>query len=70
MDPRPNASLGRVNVEAELAYLRAGSEPPWERVMRNGEDITPRPELWTPYERQRREAFEMRKVVYRSDGAT
>ncbi|MDF2562278.1 MAG: hypothetical protein K0R99_3724 [Microbacterium sp.] len=40
MDPRPDAALGRVNVEAELAYLRAGSEPPWEREMRNGEDIT------------------------------
>ncbi|SDQ11259.1 hypothetical protein [Microbacterium sp. cf332] len=66
MDPRPNASLGVVNAALELTYLRAGSEPPWERVVRNGEDITHRPELWTPYERQRREEFEGRQADYRS----
>ncbi|MBX3309719.1 MAG: hypothetical protein KF739_04700 [Cryobacterium sp.] len=46
----------------DKAYLRAGSEPGGSRVWRNGEDITEQPELWTEDERQRREAWLIRKA--------
>lgn len=68
MDPRPRASLGRVNTDHELAYLRAGSDPPWERPHHDGIDITDTPEAWTPYQRERRESFEARVVEYRQRG--
>lgn len=68
MDPRPGASLGVVNVHHELAYLRAGSDPPWERPHLNGEDVTDRPGLWTPYQRERRASFEARVHDYRERG--
>ena len=50
VDPRRSFKPGPVNEAAELAYLRAGTDPPWERPRRDGEDITERPELQTPYE--------------------
>ena len=68
MDPRPGASLGKVNTDHELAYLRAGSDPPWERPHRDGVDITDTPEKWTPYQRERRLAFEARVADYRQCG--
>jgi len=68
MDPRPGASRGRPDIDTELVYLRAGSEPPWERPHRDGEDVTDRPELWTPYQRERRLAFESRVADYRERG--
>jgi hypothetical protein len=68
LDPRPNASLGRVNTEAELAYLRAGSDPSWERPHDDGADITAQPERWTPSQWERRLAFEERVQQYRRDG--
>lgn len=67
-DPRPGATLGRVDVDTELIYLRAGAEPPWERVKRDGEDVTARPEAWTPYQRERRASFEERVEHYRAEG--
>ena len=68
MDPRPGASLGTINVTQELTYLRAGAEPTWERVWRCGEDVTARPEMWSPYERERRLSFEDRVRTYRASG--
>ncbi|MDR6691479.1 hypothetical protein J2X55_002402 [Microbacterium sp. 1154] len=68
MDPRRGASLGTVNTEHELAYLRAGSDPPWERPHRDGLDITDTPEMWTPYQRERRLTFEARVADYRQRG--
>ncbi len=68
MDPRPGATLGRVDEALELTYLRVGSEPPWERPHRNGEDITDRPELQSPYERERRRTHESRVAEYRRRG--
>ena len=68
MDPRPGTRPGPVNTAAELAYLRAGSEPAWERPHRNGDDITDKPELQTPYQRQRRREFEERVERYRQGG--
>lgn len=68
MDPRPGASLGRVNEEAELAHLRAGADPGWERPHRDGVDITDHPELQTPYQRQRRAEYEARVQSYRERG--
>lgn len=68
IDARALHIEGAVNVAAELAYLRAGSEPPWERPHRSGADITDRPELWTVYQRRRREAFNVRVAQYRTDG--
>ncbi|OAZ40967.1 hypothetical protein A9Z40_03225 [Microbacterium arborescens] len=68
MDPRPGASPGKVNEAAELAYLRTGSEPPWERPHQDGEDVTDRPDLWTPYQRERRVEFERRVERYRAEG--
>ncbi|MDN3443751.1 hypothetical protein [Microbacterium sp. APC 3901] len=56
-----------VNESAEISHLRAGWDPPWERPSLNGEDVTDRPELWTPYQRARREAFEARLVRYRAE---
>lgn len=58
----------RVNTHAELAYLRAGSEPPWERVRHGGVDVTDQPELWSPYERERRDEFLERVAGYREAG--
>ncbi|GAA1951281.1 hypothetical protein [Microbacterium deminutum] len=58
----------QVNESAELAALRVCWEPQWERPRRGGEDITDRPELWTPYQRARRESFEERVAKYRADG--
>ncbi|MFI8632158.1 hypothetical protein ACIGEP_06160 [Microbacterium sp. NPDC077663] len=68
MDPRPGASLGIVNMTQELTYLRAGAEPTWERVWRSGKDVTDSPEMWSPYERERRLSFEHRVRTYRADG--
>jgi hypothetical protein len=33
------------NADAEI-YRKAGVEPPWERVWRDGVDVTDQPELW------------------------
>jgi hypothetical protein len=68
LDPRPGALPGRVDVATELVYLRARAEPPWERVKRDGVDVTTRPDLWTPYQRQRRVEFEERVESYRAEG--
>lgn len=68
MDPRPDARRGPVNTDHELAYLRSGSEPPWERPHLDGADITDTPEAWTPYQRERRLAFEARVTDYRQRG--
>lgn len=66
MDPRARALPGRVDVDRELTYLRAGSDPPWERPRLDGVDITDRPDLQTPYQRQRRAEFDARVEGYRS----
>ncbi|MGZ0067849.1 hypothetical protein [Microbacterium arborescens] len=58
----------KINTPAELLYLRAGSEPPWERINIDGRDVTDQPELWTDYQRERRHAFEERVSRYRADG--
>lgn len=69
LDHRAYAYLQRsVNEVVELTYLRAGAEPDWECPHRNGVDITDKPELWTPYERARRESFEARVADYRRQG--
>lgn len=68
MDPRANAVPGRVDVDRELTYLRAGAEPPWERPHLDGVDITDCPDLQTPYQRQRRAEFDARVEEYRSSG--
>lgn len=68
MDPRPGARRGPVDEGRELLYLRAGAEPPWERVKRDGVDVTDRPELWSPYQRERRVEFEERVEHYRAEG--
>ncbi|MEO2133400.1 MULTISPECIES: hypothetical protein [unclassified Microbacterium] len=68
MDPRPGAKLGPPDERLELLYLRAGSEPPGARPRRDGVDITDRPDLWTPYQRMQREAYEARVARYRRDG--
>lgn len=57
-----------VHVALELTYLRAGSEPDWERPHRNGQDVTDRPDLQTPYQRLRRAQFEQRVESYRIEG--
>lgn len=57
-----------MNEGAELTYLRAGADPPWERPHRDGVDITEHPELWSPYERERRLEFEERVERYRAEG--
>lgn len=57
-----------VHVPAELVYLRAGSEPPWERPHRNGIDVTDMPDQWSDYQRQRRQSFVVRVEQYRADG--
>ena len=57
-----------IDTRAELAFLRAGSDPNWERPHLDGVDITDHPELWTPYQRARREAFEARVADYRQRG--
>lgn len=68
LDDRAWEYIDRSVVErTELACLRAGSDPPWERPHRDGRDITDQPELWTPYQRARREAFEERLARYRSE---
>ena len=58
----------RVNVKVELTYLRAGTDPPWERIWRAGKDITDTPDLWLPAERTRRLEYEERVTRYRADG--
>ncbi|WP_295833636.1 hypothetical protein [uncultured Microbacterium sp.] len=68
MDPRANAVPGRVDVDHELTYLRAGSDPPWERPHRDGVDITDQPDLQTPYQRQRRAEYLSRVDGYRERG--
>jgi hypothetical protein len=67
-DARAWLHIDNANPELELTYLRAGSDPNWERVKRNGQDITDRPEQWTPYQRARRRAFEGRVAGYRAAG--
>ncbi len=57
-----------VHVALELTYLRAGSEPDWERPHLNGQDITDRPDLQSPYQRLRRALFDARVEAYRADG--
>ena len=59
---------GTVYSGVELTYLRAGAEPLWERPHRDGLDITDRPDLWTHYQRARRESFELRLAQYRAEG--
>lgn len=68
MDPRPGSSLGDPDESLELTYLRSGMEPPWERPKKDGIDVTDRPELQTPFQRQRRAEFEARLARYRDDG--
>lgn len=68
MDPRPGARLGPVDEQTELLYLQAGMDPPWQRIKRNGVDVTDQPELHTPFERQQRETFEQRVNRCRTDG--
>jgi len=68
LDARALSIPGFVNRDLELTYLRAGTDPPWERPHRGGVDITDRPDLWTPYQRARREAFETRLADYRARG--
>lgn len=68
LDARASRIPGFVNRDLELTYLRAGFDPAWERPSRNGADITDRPDLWTPYQRQRREAFDARVAEYRASG--
>ena len=58
----------RVNEAAEIGALRLGWEPEWERPHRNGVDITDRPDLWTPYQRARRESYDARAADYRARG--
>lgn len=60
--PDLNASTAHV----ERLYVEAGSEPPWARVMRDGVDVTDRPEVWTPEEGQRRSEWLERKAAYLS----
>ena len=57
------AHAGTVSVQVELPYLRAGVDPLWERPHRDGRDITDEPDLWTPYQRARRESFEARRAI-------
>lgn len=66
LDARALQAEGPVNVVTELAYLRAGCDPPWERPHLNGTDITDQPHLWTPYQRARRESYEARVRQYRA----
>lgn len=68
LDARAARIPGQVTADVELTYLRAGAEPGWERPHRNGLDITDRPDLWTPYQRQRRESFDARVRDYRERG--
>ncbi|WP_307460844.1 MULTISPECIES: hypothetical protein [Microbacterium] len=68
MNPREGAVPGRVDEHTELVYLRAGSDPPWERPHRDGVDVTDAPALQTPYQRERRAAFEERVRAYRERG--
>lgn len=68
MDPRRNFRPGPVNREAELAYLRAGADPPWERPKIDGEDVTDEPARQTPYQRERRAEFLERLEQYRAEG--
>lgn len=69
LDARAWAYLDKnVSTSAELAWLRAGSDPYWERPHLDGVDITAHPQLWTPYQRARREAFEDRVASYRTRG--
>jgi hypothetical protein len=67
-DERAFAYIDKVNVGLELTYLRSGSDPDWERPHINGVDVTGSPELWSPYQRARREAFVERVEAYRADG--
>lgn len=68
LDARAAAQQGRVDTDVELTYLRADADPNWERPHRNGVDVTDMPEMWTPYQRARREAYEERVRQYRADG--
>lgn len=68
MDPRANGVPGRVDEHLELTYLHAGAEPPWERPHRDGVDVTDRPDLQTPYQRQRCAAYVSRVEEYRERG--
>jgi hypothetical protein len=68
LDARAWAYLDRYVEETEIAALRAGWDPPIERPHRDGVDITDRPDLWTPYQRARREAYEARVRDYRGRG--
>lgn len=68
MEPRPNAVPGRVDTATELTYLRAGTDAPWERPHCDGVDITDRPDLQTPYQRQRRVEYDARVQGYRECG--
>ncbi|PCE15906.1 hypothetical protein AUC47_10290 [Microbacterium sp. SZ1] len=68
LDARAWAYLENVDTSAELAALRAGTDPRWERPRLNGVDITDRPDLWTPYQRARRTSYEARVAQYRERG--
>lgn len=58
----------KVNVQVELTFLRAGSEPPWERPHRDGVDVTDDPSVWSPYQARRRAEFVERVEQYRAEG--
>lgn len=67
-DSRAWRYLDNANMALELTYLRAGSDPDWERVVRDGVDITDQPGLWNAYQRARRQRFEARLAQYKADG--
>lgn len=68
LDDRAARYPGHVQEPIELAYLRAGAEPDWERPHRDGVDVTDHPELWSPYQALRRRQFDARVAAYRRDG--
>jgi hypothetical protein len=57
-----------VDERLELTFLRAGWDPPGERPHLDGVDVTDHPELWTSYQRARRETFEARVDRYKAEG--
>lgn len=68
LDARAWAYLDNYHEHLELACLRLGSDPHWERPHRDGVDITDRPDLWSPYQRARRERYEARVSEYVRSG--
>ena len=69
LDARDWAYLDQsVHVASEIAWLRMGADPSWECPHLDGVDISDRPELWTPYQRARREAYDARVAGYGQRG--